>query len=751
MNRAMIVLLTLLGAASPLLIDSALKGAALLVAAGLAALALYRASAATRHLVWVFAIAALLVLPVLSALLPGWRVLPRWTAAPATGASSVKAAMGPADFSGRPSVPPTMIAPTRPAARPDAPPGLPLYVRDWLPVAWAAGCSLLFVRLLAAYWLLSRATRRCALARDPRLAEMLEAAQRRLGIRQHVHVRLDARRTIPMIWGLWRPRLLLPAEALDWDDSQLHSVMLHELAHVKRRDLAVQCLLQAACALHWFNPLVWLAAWRLQAEGERACDDLVLASGVRASEYAEHVLRVATQFASARGGGAAGLAMARPSRVEGRLVAVLNERLNRRGLTRTLTWLALAAALCVVVPVAMLRGAEEKEPGGRADDPTATAQEVKLPPSAVEKATVGIAKDGSLTLDGKAITLDALRKELELRRQTHPDVNVTIRASADAARARVVKVIDALNASAISLEAEADLLRLRLQMAERGLERAAKLHRQNQISESEYEKAQYDVALSQAELNGNRAEAARIRLQQTESELKRLTRLDAAEAVTAEEVEQARLNVQRLRAEATSDPAERAQAELEAAKATLAFAQTQFKRVSEMLDQKLVPEEERDRAEEEVAEARLRLAQAESRLPGGSTNANIVVAPSRDERNQGPSSRQKKERVLQLLADEIQVAERLAKITRRQYESGNTTFDTYQQAEIDVLALKRKRADLEGNTAQTKELIGRQIRLFQDLEQVTRQRREVGTASEADELRVRRQLLSLQRQQAELE
>lgn len=71
--------------------------------------------------------------------------------------------------------------------------------------------------------------------------------------------------------------------------------------------------------------------------------------------------------------------------------------------------------------------------------------------------------------------------------------------------------------------------------------------------------------------------------------------------------------------------------------------------------------------------------------------------------------------------------------------------------EIDVLAIKREKADLEGDTVQAKELLAREIRLLQELEQVTRQRRESGLANEADELRVRRQLLSLQRQQAELE
>ena len=55
-----------------------------------------------------------------------------------------------------------------------------------------------------------------------------------------------------------------------------------------------QLLAQIACALHWFNPLVWFAAWRLGLERERACDDLVLASGVRPSAYAGHLLEIVT-------------------------------------------------------------------------------------------------------------------------------------------------------------------------------------------------------------------------------------------------------------------------------------------------------------------------------------------------------------------------------------------------------------------------------------------------------------------------
>src|SRR3954468_18773512 len=80
MNRTILMIAGVFGTSSLLLVDSAVKGTALLLLAGMLALLLRRDSAATRHLVWLLAIVALLVVPVLSALLPGWRVLPEWAA-----------------------------------------------------------------------------------------------------------------------------------------------------------------------------------------------------------------------------------------------------------------------------------------------------------------------------------------------------------------------------------------------------------------------------------------------------------------------------------------------------------------------------------------------------------------------------------------------------------------------------------------------------------------------------------------------
>ena len=88
---------------------------------------------------------------------------------------------------------------------------------------------------------------------------------------------------MPMACGVLRPAVMMPEEADVWPAERLRIVLLHELAHVKRHDCLTHLVAQMACALHWFNPLAWIAARNVRTERERACDDLVLAAGTRGS------------------------------------------------------------------------------------------------------------------------------------------------------------------------------------------------------------------------------------------------------------------------------------------------------------------------------------------------------------------------------------------------------------------------------------------------------------------------------------
>lgn len=423
-----------LGASGLLLFlaDAAVKGTALLALAAIAAAALRRDSAATRHLVWLVAVVALLVVPALSAVLPGWRVLPGWAAvppepavvrptaaaipapaAPATPPTAtdieVPQMAEPAAFAPRATStpPPAAIglpdqrpaSPTPPAVRPTAAVPPAARGRGWLaalPLVWAAGVGVLVLRLAAArlvLWKLERratgvglTTGRAGSPDGPILAALASACSQ-LGIRRPVALLIHPGETIPVVWGIFRPRLMLPASARRWGDEQLRSVLLHELAHVRRGDAVAQLLAQLACALHWFNPLAWHAAWQLAAERERACDDLVLASGVRPSAYAGHLLGVVAGLSPGGWTPACGLAMAGRSPIEGRLAAVLSRSCNRRRVSTALAAVALAVAAGVAVPVAMLRAADEKPatPAEKKPEPPKAAGEPKNPKAAGAK------------------------------------------------------------------------------------------------------------------------------------------------------------------------------------------------------------------------------------------------------------------------------------------------------------------------------------------------------------------------------
>ena len=124
---------------------------------------------------------------------------------------------------------------------------------------------------------------------------------------------------MPMAWGILRPAVLMPRDADSWPHERLRIVLLHELAHVKRRDCLTHALAQISCALYWFNPLVWMAARHLRTERERACDDLVLAAGTRGPDYAEQLLDIARVTRAGRFPGilaGASLAMAQRSELE---------------------------------------------------------------------------------------------------------------------------------------------------------------------------------------------------------------------------------------------------------------------------------------------------------------------------------------------------------------------------------------------------------------------------------------------------
>jgi carboxyl-terminal processing protease len=163
---------------------------------------------------------------------------------------------------------------------------------------------------------------------------------------------LSGDRAMPMTWGLGRAVILLPRQATTWDDDRQHMVLLHELAHVRRGDALTQLLAYLIRAVYWFQPLVWWAAARLRLEQERACDDLVLAAGCRASDYAENLLALSTTQRANVLAAPVALAVSRKVRLRRRIVRLLDPCANRAPAGRRLWCGTAVMGLCVCLALA---------------------------------------------------------------------------------------------------------------------------------------------------------------------------------------------------------------------------------------------------------------------------------------------------------------------------------------------------------------------------------------------------------------
>jgi len=128
---------------------------------------------------------------------------------------------------------------------------------------------------------------------------------------------------IPLTCGIFRPIIILPADVEEWPLERQRVVLCHELAHVKRRDALMSLIADLARLLYWFNPLVWMATRALRYERERACDDYVVASGEKPSEYAGALLELSERLGAAEYPSEV-IAMAQQPWLERRLLAILD-------------------------------------------------------------------------------------------------------------------------------------------------------------------------------------------------------------------------------------------------------------------------------------------------------------------------------------------------------------------------------------------------------------------------------------------
>jgi bla regulator protein BlaR1 len=335
------------------IIELALKS--LLVAGGaLLVLRLVRKrSAAQRSWIAHLGLVALIALPAAVLLMPGWNPLP----------ANLSLAEPQVEYSGNVAILPTLAAAdtTSETAIGTAPPGTEATAAEpsafILPTAgvlavwaYALPAILLLLTMLVAVIRLGAMHRRANVLVDSSWLSALAQAQRRMGFKHGTALLVSAELRSPVSWGLMRPIILLSEDTVD-SAGEAEAIIAHELAHVARLDWAKLLIARVACALFWFNPLVWKLAREAHQLREEAADDAVLLSEVDDAAYATLLVNAARHDNRALLMAAHGVAPAKDS-LKRRITRVLDRDSERTPAGNAWAMVCVASLAAVAMPLA---------------------------------------------------------------------------------------------------------------------------------------------------------------------------------------------------------------------------------------------------------------------------------------------------------------------------------------------------------------------------------------------------------------
>jgi len=257
---------------------------------------------------------------------------------------------------------------------------------------WLAGTAALAGYILIRAFGLWRAVAFERPVTDQQVLDLLEDCKMQMRVRTLVGVVVTDKVQTPALFGVIRPRILLPQGLIGtFGLDELHCVFLHELAHLKRRDICLAWLVCLLQVLHWFNPLIWFAFRRMRADQEMAADALALttAGAEESRRYGHTIVSLVERFSRPQYLPSLAGILENPSHIERRIhmIAQFN-RTPRRPL--------LATAILAVLGLIALTDAQNRPEGAKPASVTPQANSA----GAIEKTP--LAGESNVFVDPKA-------------------------------------------------------------------------------------------------------------------------------------------------------------------------------------------------------------------------------------------------------------------------------------------------------------------------------------------------------------
>ncbi|MED1378994.1 methicillin resistance protein [Bacillus mycoides] len=112
---------------------------------------------------------------------------------------------------------------------------------------------------------------------DEQVVTVFNRCKQSMKMKKAVSLRLAGKIASPTVFSFFRPKVLLSKKHMKvLNEQQLQYVFYHELAHIKRNDVAVNWIMYSLLLLNWFNPILWYAYFCMREDQELACDAYAL-------------------------------------------------------------------------------------------------------------------------------------------------------------------------------------------------------------------------------------------------------------------------------------------------------------------------------------------------------------------------------------------------------------------------------------------------------------------------------------------
>lgn len=172
---------------------------------------------------------------------------------------------------------------------------------NYLSIIWAVGMLIIILYILAVNVRLHSITNKLSKCENHQINKLLEECKTRININSNVAIIINKHNKAPYLLGLFKPKIIISSQIMDkFSLEEVRYIFLHELSHLKKKDILINWIIILVQAVHWFNPVIWYALHKMKQDCEISCDETVLNSinTKEAINYGQTILNLAKTFSS---------------------------------------------------------------------------------------------------------------------------------------------------------------------------------------------------------------------------------------------------------------------------------------------------------------------------------------------------------------------------------------------------------------------------------------------------------------------